>query len=50
MPQTIPDVGNMVADGRSFIVTAWWICFFPGSLTLVVYSFNTSATAGAGST
>jgi peptide/nickel transport system permease protein len=33
--------GNMVSDGRDYITTAWWICFFPGvALTLVVFSFN----------
>jgi peptide/nickel transport system permease protein len=37
-----PTWGNMVADGRNFIDSAWWICVFPGvALTLVVFSFNT---------
>jgi len=37
-----PTWGNMVADGRSYINSAWWICVFPGvALTLVVFSFNT---------
>jgi peptide/nickel transport system permease protein len=31
----------MVADGRAFITSAWWISFFPGmALVLVVYSLN----------
>jgi peptide/nickel transport system permease protein len=42
VPQPTPTWGNMVADGRDFITTAWWIGAFPGiALTLVVLSFNT---------
>lgn len=33
--------GNMVADGRSYLDTAWWIAAFPGiSIGLVVLSGN----------
>lgn len=42
IPQTIPTWGNMVADGRDFLFTAWWIGLFPGlALTFVVFSLNT---------
>ena len=33
--------GNIIADGRSYILSAWWISFFPGiTITLVVLAFN----------
>jgi peptide/nickel transport system permease protein len=33
--------GNMVADGRTYVSTAWWISFFPGiAIGLVVMSGN----------
>jgi peptide/nickel transport system permease protein len=33
--------GNMVADGRSYLDTAWWIALFPGiAIALVVMSGN----------
>jgi peptide/nickel transport system permease protein len=33
--------GNMVAEGRSYLDTAWWISFFPGlAIFLVVMSLN----------
>ena len=33
--------GNMVADGRSYLDTAWWISLFPGiAIALVVLSGN----------
>ncbi len=42
IPGPAPTWGNMVADGREFITSAWWISLFPGvALTLVVLSFNT---------
>ena len=42
IPPPTPTWGNMVADGRAFITSAWWIAVFPGlALTLVVFSFNT---------
>jgi peptide/nickel transport system permease protein len=41
VPPPRPTWGNMVADGRAFITSAWWISFFPGmALVLVVYSLN----------
>ena len=30
VPPPTPSWGGMVADGRSFVVTAWWVSFFPG--------------------
>jgi len=41
IPAPTPTWGNMVADGRRFIDSAWWICVLPGlALTLVALSFN----------
>jgi len=41
IPPTTPSWGNMVADGRNQIDTAWWISFFPGiAIGLVVLSGN----------
>jgi len=41
IPPPTPAWGTMVADGRSFIGTAWWISFFPGLAILVtVLSLN----------
>jgi peptide/nickel transport system permease protein len=41
IPPPTPTWGNMVADGRELISTAWWISVVPGlALTLVVFSFN----------
>ncbi len=37
----IPSWGNMIADGRIFYSTAWWIAFFPGlMIMLTVLSLN----------
>jgi peptide/nickel transport system permease protein len=37
-----PTWGNMIDDGRNYIMNAWWISMFPGiALSLTVYSFNT---------
>jgi peptide/nickel transport system permease protein len=36
-----PTWGNMVADGRTFLDTAWWITTFPGLLivaTVLIYN------------
>jgi peptide/nickel transport system permease protein len=30
VPPTIPSWGGMLADGRQFLDTAWWIGTFPG--------------------
>jgi len=36
-----PSWGNMVADGRDLLVTAWWMSTFPGAaLALTVIAFN----------
>jgi len=35
VPPTIPSWGGMLADGRQYLVTAWWIGLFPG-LAIVV--------------
>jgi peptide/nickel transport system permease protein len=33
--------GQMVADGRAYVATAWWLSLFPGlAIALVVLSFN----------
>ncbi len=41
VPPPTPAWGTMVADGRDFTATAWWISFFPGIAILVtVLSFN----------
>lgn len=41
VPPPTPAWGTMVADGRNFTATAWWISFFPGVAILVtVLSFN----------
>ncbi|HBR65054.1 MAG TPA: peptide ABC transporter permease, partial [Dehalococcoidia bacterium] len=33
--------GSMVAEGRNYMSTAWWICFFPGlAILLIVFSMN----------
>ena len=39
IPRPTPAWGLMVADGRSLVVTAWWLAFFPGiAIMLVVLS------------
>lgn len=36
-----PTWGNMVADGRLFLDTAWWITTFPGALVVItVFAYN----------
>ena len=36
-----PAWGAMVADGRDYIATAWWLTFFPGlAIFLTVLAFN----------
>lgn len=41
IPAPTPSWGGMVADGRDFLATAWWISFFPGiSIFLLVMSLN----------
>ena len=41
IPPPTADWGSMVAEGRSFIVTAWWLCIIPGvAIALTVLTFN----------
>lgn len=41
VPSTLPAWGNMMAVGRDYVVTAWWISLFPGVAILVtVMAFN----------
>jgi peptide/nickel transport system permease protein len=41
IPPPTPTWGQMVADGRVYIDSAWWISAFPGlAIALVVLSFN----------
>ncbi len=36
-----PEWGNMLADGRELLETAWWVAFFPGlAIMLAVFSIN----------
>ncbi len=41
IPQPTPAWGNMVANGRSYVSTAWWVSMFPGLfIVLVVLCVN----------
>lgn len=41
IPPPAPSWGSMIADGRGYIATAWWMSLFPGlALVLVVLSVN----------
>lgn len=41
VPPPNPSWGAMVADGRSYVVTAWWVSLFPGlAIVAVVMSAN----------
>ena len=41
IPRPAPTWGLLIADGRQFITSAWWISFFPGlAILLVVLSIN----------
>lgn len=41
VPPPTPTWGNMAADGRDYLSSAWWISVFPGiALAFVVFSFN----------
>jgi peptide/nickel transport system permease protein len=35
VPPPAPSWGSMVADGRSYIASAWWLCMVPGSAILL---------------
>jgi len=37
----VPSWGNLIADGRDFYNTAWWIAFFPGvAIVITVLTIN----------
>jgi peptide/nickel transport system permease protein len=41
IPRPNPSWGVMVADGRDYVLTHWWLTFFPGlAILLVVMSLN----------
>lgn len=41
IPPPTPSWGAMIADGRAYVTTAWWLSFFPGlALVLVVLAIN----------
>jgi peptide/nickel transport system permease protein len=41
IPPPTPSWGQMVADGRAKVASAWWISIIPGvAITMVVISFN----------
>ncbi len=41
IPPPQPSWGTMIADGRSLIVTGWWIALFPGlTIMITVLAFN----------
>jgi peptide/nickel transport system permease protein len=41
IPPPTPTWGNLVAEGRDVLDSAWWISVFPGlAIMLVVLSFN----------
>ena len=41
IPRPNPAWGLMVSEGRDFVLTAWWVPFFPGAaIVLTVLAFN----------
>lgn len=41
MPPPTPAWGAMIAEGRSYVVSAWWLCIFPGlGILVTVLSVN----------
>jgi peptide/nickel transport system permease protein len=41
LPITTPSWGIMASEGRSYIVSAWWLCVIPGlAILFTVLSFN----------
>jgi peptide/nickel transport system permease protein len=41
VPPPWPAWGSMIADGRSYVVSAWWLCIFPGlAVLLTVLAMN----------
>jgi peptide/nickel transport system permease protein len=42
---TVPSWGSMLADGRQYLATAWWVATFPGlGITVTVLAINLWAT------
>ena len=35
VPPPAPAWGTMIAEGRSYVLSAWWICIFPGLAILL---------------
>jgi peptide/nickel transport system permease protein len=41
IPPPTPTWGSMIAEGRDYIASAWWVSFFPGlAILATVLSFN----------
>jgi peptide/nickel transport system permease protein len=41
VPPPWPAWGSMIAEGRSYVVSAWWLCIFPGlAVLLTVLAMN----------
>jgi peptide/nickel transport system permease protein len=41
VPSSTPAWGAMIAEGRSYIASAWWLCIFPGlAILLTVLAVN----------
>jgi peptide/nickel transport system permease protein len=41
IPPPTPAWGSMIAEGRDFVTSAWWVSFIPGlAILLVVLAFN----------
>src|SRR5215475_8503100 len=41
IPPPTPAWGSMIAEGRDFVASAWWVSLFPGlAILLVVLAFN----------
>jgi peptide/nickel transport system permease protein len=41
IPPPTPTWGSMIAEGRDYVATAWWVSFFPGlAILATVLSFN----------
>jgi peptide/nickel transport system permease protein len=41
IPPPTPDWGSMIAEGRSYVVSAWWLSVVPGvAIMVTVLSFN----------
>jgi peptide/nickel transport system permease protein len=41
IPPPTPAWGSMIAEGREFVTSAWWVSFLPGlAIMLVVLAFN----------